>query len=456
MAIQSGIGVGEAQVYNTNGSLNTYARLIAKQQAERAAEQKALAEQMSKVKIDGVREADRDIFIKDYEDIKTMQLALNKAKGREAIDLKSKMNQRILNLGAFGSRSKSEQKQEDTWDQFLMDNNKRDQLTPDAFTKLQNNKKLSILDKDYISDRTTLERRVDTSKILDDLNNIDDQLLQTSGKYDNPITRRVTSGNKTGTESIYTKRVDPKTQAFNYAMMYDVKPEFKSFVKKEYADLFNQMGEDEAKVVAIKDLITKRPLARSETPKMEWDRAPDNFYAHYDYRQDNPSPPKGVEPTYNQDLFNRVLNQEKGSPEEMMDAVKSGIMKSGGVLKDNFKYIKTKDGNIKIEVPTVYGKVKDGEQEVVRGNTTFTYNPSDKEKSVRVLSNLMNIYTGESVPQSSILTQGGKKKVVGGQGEKGFKNEDKVITFKDGGVIYNIPSDKVSSFLKAKPNAKKQ
>ena len=54
MAIKTGIGVGEAQVYDTSGLVGNFAKMLQKQAQDTAKFQEEMADLISKVKTDGV------------------------------------------------------------------------------------------------------------------------------------------------------------------------------------------------------------------------------------------------------------------------------------------------------------------------------------------------------------------------------------------------------------------
>jgi hypothetical protein len=56
--ISRGINRGAAQVYDTSGPVNMYARLMYQQQLKRAAETKALTDELGKVTPEGIRQPD--------------------------------------------------------------------------------------------------------------------------------------------------------------------------------------------------------------------------------------------------------------------------------------------------------------------------------------------------------------------------------------------------------------
>lgn len=266
------IGQGQAQIYDTSGNLNLYAKILAKQQAERQAEQKELADQLGKLKIDGLRDADKADFYQQYNEWKSMPSQIMQEKDNfKKMQLQSDFDKKYMELNDFVGKSKGYGKLHADISSKFLDDRFRNQFNDDAVAKWQKSANLPLSSAEIVKDPSTLARQIDTSKIMEDINKIDDQLLQ-SAKYDNPITRRITSGNKTGTESLYTKKVDPKIQALNYAMKYDTDKTFKAFVQKEYAEVFDKMGDEAGKAAAIQDLVAKRPLVRPDAPKIDWDR----------------------------------------------------------------------------------------------------------------------------------------------------------------------------------------
>lgn len=72
MAIRSGIGIGEAQVFDTRGIVNTYAKLIQQQQAEQAKYQKELADAISKVDLKNLDPTDSKYILDQYGSVKDL------------------------------------------------------------------------------------------------------------------------------------------------------------------------------------------------------------------------------------------------------------------------------------------------------------------------------------------------------------------------------------------------
>lgn len=265
---------GAFPVYDTRASVGAYNAQIQKQAAQRAAEQKALNDDINKIKVDGLREADRPDYFKGFEDWRnTAQKATTEKDWKRKSELQSEADKKFLELQSFINQSKEYNKVHHDVSMKLLDDRTRNQFTDDAVQVWQQSGKMPLKDPRTVKDPSTLARQVDTSKVLNELTNVDEDLLKRA-RYSNPATRRVQSGNKSGTESIYSRTVDPKEQALNYGMLYDTKRDIKAYIQKEYADVFDKLPEDEAKAFAIQDIVKQRPVVRQETPKMDWDRAP--------------------------------------------------------------------------------------------------------------------------------------------------------------------------------------
>lgn len=288
MAISGANLIGANPVYDTSKSVGTYTANLQRQAAQRAAEQKALQDDLGKIKIDGLRDADKEDYFKGFEDWRnTAQSAFKERDFRKKAQLQSESDRKYLELQSLVNRSKEYNKVHHDVSGRLLDNKFRDQFTDDAVEVWRKSGNLPLSSKEIVIDPTALARQLDLSGIQKKINDIDEDLLK-QAKYANPTTRRVTSGNKVGTESIYSRSVDPKRQALEYANLYDTNRDVRAFFQKQYPEQFASLPDDEAKAFVIQDFVSKRPVSRQDAPKMDWDRAPDNFYAHYNYRLANP------------------------------------------------------------------------------------------------------------------------------------------------------------------------
>lgn len=309
--------IGSNVVYDTRQPVNYFLRNIDKQNAQRAAEQKALQDEMSKIKIDGVREPDRNEYISKYNEWKDSFRSMTGAKDPAAkAQKKLEFDKKQLELQELVADSKALNKGETEFSKILL-GSARDNYSDDAVSKYQNSLKLPRTDPNYLRDLTKYERVVDTSKVNDKLNALDTYLLTKTAER-NPVQGdRVKAGNRQGTNFVYNKVVDPKTQMENYGLMYDGDKDAKYFIKQQYKDLFDQYPEEQAKALAIQDLASKRPIQTSRNQLV------------MDVKEDN---------WKEKALFNEMLRRSRGGDsgggEEPIDLeIPFGSPKNGGVVQ---------------------------------------------------------------------------------------------------------------------------
>lgn len=107
MPIKSGIGFGEAQVFDTSGLVNTFGKIVAQQQKQSAKYQQDLADVIASVKTDGIRDIDKQDFIKYYEEVKDLNRQANTLKNdRDRIQALATLKERVGSLNDFAARSK--------------------------------------------------------------------------------------------------------------------------------------------------------------------------------------------------------------------------------------------------------------------------------------------------------------------------------------------------------------
>ena len=406
----SGIGTGEAIVFDTRGSVNKYTAEIQRQANARAAEQKALQDELGKVKMDGLREADKPEYFKGFEDWRTTaQKASASRDFREKANLQSEADKKYMELNNLVAKSKEYNRlHQDVSNKFL-DNNFRDQFTDDAVTQWQQSDKLPLSDPRLVKDPSTLSRQLDLSKVDDKLAKIDAGLLSKQIEA-NPIAGdRLSVGNRKGTNLVYKTSVDPKRQAFEYAMAYDTDKDLKHYIKTQYADLYASKPEDEAKALAIQDMVGKRPVQKQRN-QFVMDEPEDKFYAHEAWKRAHPDPnsaPKSESELYRKQWIDSMVKGEPGSGEYL-----KSIVAAQGEYTEPLKIRKVGDV-IKIGVPqkTVMSFDVDGKPKakVIPGRVVDvnTKDPADKSK----LNNLLNELTKEKISESKFQTGNASGKI---------------------------------------------
>lgn len=133
MPIKSGIGFGEAQVYNQPSALvNTYGKLLQQQAQENAKFQNELVDLISKVKTEGARDIDKPLITKAYDEIKELYRQASSVRNSSERNLiRSQLTSGIKSLNEAAARSAEEAKlytdilgRVATTGQFLYDPNK--------------------------------------------------------------------------------------------------------------------------------------------------------------------------------------------------------------------------------------------------------------------------------------------------------------------------------------------
>lgn len=229
--ISRGMNRGAAQVYDTSSPLNTYAKLLQQQQLKRDKETKLLQDELSKVSLEGIREADIPEFTTKYQEAKDIFGAKVGVKDqREKIKYDLEYNKKIQELKQIVDDSKNIAKNEQGFTNMLLNPNVRERYAEDAVTKFQNSKKLSRNDPNFIRDYTTFEHQVDASNTMKELADINKRLLAPIKSIIEQDPTRV--GNMNGTFIRNVKRVPVEEQAVAFGMAMDVSPKLKAGILK--------------------------------------------------------------------------------------------------------------------------------------------------------------------------------------------------------------------------------
>lgn len=435
MAIDGQNLVNSYPVYDTSKSVGTYTANLARQAAQRQAEQKALQDDVDKIKIDGLRDADKDDYFKGFEDWRTTaQQATKERDFKNKAGLQSESDRKFLELQNLVAKSKEYNRTHQDVSMKLLDDKFRDQFTDDAVDKWRKSGSLPLSSKEIVLDPTALGRQMDLSGVNKVLTDLDEDLLK-QAKYSNPAIRRINKGKgadaRQGTEYIYQRNVDPQRQLSGYTQLYKTNRDIRNYVRQEFPDQFNNMPEDQARDFALSQIVSKRPIQRQDAPKLEWDTI-DNWKQKADYndalmrarKRDGITGGNEDQATFWQTVTNKILDEEQGSGEFLTDAIKSNIDKNGQKFVGKIEYNKNNDnGTRTIKIPAIINttiKDVDGEQkvttEVIKPAQSFTYDPKDRVNSARKITDLLNIYTNEKEPYRKQFTEEGKGKVRNGEG----------------------------------------
>lgn len=451
--VSRGISSGQAQIYDTSGNVNLYAKILAQQKAQRESEVNDLQKYLTTAKTEGLRDADKDDYFKGYNEWRDKAVEAYKApSGIDKAKLRADADKKLASLNALVKQSSDYNKLHQDIAVKLLDDRFRNQIQPDGVKSWQESANLPLSSSKIIKDPSTLARQIDTSKVLDKFAKINDQVMQTTGRYDNDLGTPIKNGSKTGLQFNPTKRGDSKTQALNYGMAYDTDPEIKAFIQKQYADHFNNMSEDEAKNISIQDLVIQNPLIKTEAPRVDWDRAPDNFYAHFNYKNTNGTPVT-TESDIRKQWIGDMKNKVPGSGEKLGAFIQGSPLFSGGTqfhIGGDPDDPKNPDA-FEIDVPDKLSYNSKGEPIVVIPRNQYSFKYSDPNFETK-MNSFINEITGQRMDIGGSI--GLKGNVKGSTKSKAPSNTTNVTMSVDG-KRYVIPSDKISGFMKSFPKAKR-
>lgn len=255
--ISRGIGRGAAQVYDTSAPINMYARLMQQQQLRRAAETKALTDELGKVTPEGLRQPDVKGFIDQYGRWRDKAIEADAERNpvRKAI-LKQEAEREKLATMMYKDDSKNELINERKRKEFLMNPENRRRYPKEVLDKIINSANFSKDDPNYIRDINQFEIKPDLSKIKKLLDDTDENLL----KFTKP-TLVQEQGERLGLKGLYesnVKTLSPAEQATAYGVLFDTNDEFASFLRSLNPE-FKDLPEKELKEVAIPVLVQERP-----------------------------------------------------------------------------------------------------------------------------------------------------------------------------------------------------
>ena len=266
--ISRGMGRGAAQVYDTSAPINMYAKLMQQQQLKRAAETKALTDELGKVTPEGLRQPDVKGFIDQYgrwRD-KAIEADAERNPTRKAI-LKQEAEREKLTTLMYIDDSKNESRNERDRNKMLLDPNVRDRYDDVAIERVLKSSSLAKDDPNYVRDMNQFQIRPDLSKLTKDLDDLDKNILQSS-EWSAPITEAAKQGNVEGVY-VYNKRtIDPKKQATAYASLFDLDRKFQAGLREMFPNLAS-LPKEELKAQGIPLLVQQRVKEELSKPNFQ-------------------------------------------------------------------------------------------------------------------------------------------------------------------------------------------
>lgn len=269
--VSRGLGSGAAQVYNTSAPVNMYARLMQQQQLKRAAETKALTDELGKVTPEGIRQPDVKGFIDQYGRWRDKAIEANAEKNpvRKALLNQEAEREKLATL-MYKDDSKNQSKGEQDRNKMLLDPNVRDRYDDSVIERVLKSSSLAKDDPNYVRDMNQFQIRPDLSKLTKDLDDLDKNLLQSS-QWSVPITEKAKQGNIEGVYVYNTRAVDPKAQATAYASLFDLDRKFQAGLREMFPDLAD-LPKEQLKAQAIPLLVQQRVRTESSKPDFQANR----------------------------------------------------------------------------------------------------------------------------------------------------------------------------------------
>jgi hypothetical protein len=269
--ISRGINRGAAQVYDTSGPVNMYARLMYQQQLKRAAETKALTDELGKVTPEGIRQPDVKGFIDQYGRWRDKSIEANAERNpvRKALLNQEAEREKLATL-MYKDDSKNESRNEQDRNKMLLDPDKRDRYDDSVLERVLKSSSLAKDDPNYVRDMNQFQIRPDLSKLTKDLDDLDKNLLQSS-QWSVPITEKAKQGNIEGVYVYNTRAIDPKAQATAYASLFDLDRKFQAGLREMFPDLAD-LPKEQLKAQAIPLLVQQRVRTESSKPDFQANR----------------------------------------------------------------------------------------------------------------------------------------------------------------------------------------
>lgn len=269
--ISRGINRGAAQVYDTSGPVNMYARLMYQQQLKRAAETKALTDEFGKLTPEGIRQQDVEIFVEQVGKWKNASIEASKERDPVKKAIKTQeAEQEKLKSYALKDFSKSEKKKNSDFASSMLIPNNRDNFTPEAIDIFRESDKYSVNDPRYkIRDLTTLQQQIDGSTTMAEIAKINKVLLDAS--QPTRVERIGNEGNRVGTFVSNNKQIPPQQQIDAMSLAFRVSPKLRAGLRQIYPEHANKSN-DEFIATVIPDYVNKNPATEYGEEKFNEDR----------------------------------------------------------------------------------------------------------------------------------------------------------------------------------------
>ncbi len=269
--ISRGMGRGAAQVYDTSGPVNMYARLMYQQQLRRAAETKALTDEFGKLTPEGIRPQDVEIFVEQVGKWKNASIEANNERDpvKKAIKTQEAEQEKIKSY-VLKDFSKSEKKKNSDFASSMLIPSNRDNYLDEAIDIFRESDKYNVNDPRYkIRDLTTLQQQIDGSTTMAEIAKINKVLLDAA--QPTRVERKGNEGNRVGTFVSNNKQIPSQIQIDAMSLAFRVNPKLRAGLRQYYPEKAN-LSNDEFIATVIPDYVSKNPATEYGEEKFNEDR----------------------------------------------------------------------------------------------------------------------------------------------------------------------------------------
>ena len=379
MPIKSGIGFGEAQVYNQPSALvNTYGKLLQQQAKENAKFQNELVDLISKVKTEGARDIDKPLITKAYDEVKELYRQSSSVRNSTERNLiRSQLTSGIKSLNEAAARSAEEAKlykdtlgRVATTGQFLYDPNKLNEF------KLRINKPITEL---------TVFNPLDLERIPDDSirDKAFDNLYSELKNKSNYITKNIGGGKE---QEVGV--VNPTIVIENIIERIGKSPEWLNLATRNYAQA------NPGKEPQLEDIIDNEVKLYMVRRGNEYAGTPTRIP-----KATGGSKSAEEQLTYRQQLISGLINKNEDARQELLAYLPAGAKVEyrtskaiPGVSKGNYP-------SLRIFIPGPQSPNGLEIEETI---------PLSTGKPIHRLNQYINQYSGETISPSKVGITGGK------------------------------------------------
>jgi hypothetical protein len=377
MPIKTGIGVGEAQVYDISSLENNYFKLLQRQAQETSRFQNELADLIGKVKTDGARDIDKLDIAKGYDEIKDLyRKAASIRNPTERNLVRAQITSGIQSLNEYAARSASEAKsyidtlgRVATTGEYMYDLNKLNDFKSRINKPIKELSIFNPLDLQKLPDDSSRDKAFDN--------------LYTELKPRAVYEVRKAAGNREQEVGV----INPILIANNIMERLNKSPEWLNLATRNYVQ------ENPGKQPEFKDIVANEVKLYMNRKGNEYAGSPSRIP-----KATGGSGEGEDKLTYRQKLITGLINQDEDYRQELQanlpanSKIEYGVSrKVSGVSKGGYKYIK-------IRIPA---------ESTENGIEVVETIPLEAGKPIQKLNYIINQYSPEKVSPSKVGITGG-------------------------------------------------